>query len=234
MLARKSMQSVARTRRLGTTTPMLPTTGSRITPAILSPCAANACFQLRDVVVFQHERIARRPRRNARRIRHRERRRRAARRHQQAIDVAMVVAGEFDDQIATGVTARQADRAHRRLGPRIHEPHHLDRRHRIDDPLGQFALGFRRGAEARAAPRGALRSRRRPPDGDAPGSSAPTSRCSRCSDCRRRRTGTRRSPRSMTIGLPPTPRTPAPGCSRRPALNSVPVRTADGFCRDSS
>ncbi len=40
----------------------------------------------------------------------------------------MVGAGELDHDLAAGDGARQADRAHRRLGPGAGHPHHLDRR----------------------------------------------------------------------------------------------------------
>ena len=63
----------------------------------------------------------------------------------------MVAAGELEHAVAPREAARQPDRAHRRLGPRRDEPHHLDGRNRVDDLLGQLDLGLRRGAERRSA-----------------------------------------------------------------------------------
>ena len=154
MLSRQLAQAPRETRGVGTTTPMLPTTGSKITPAIRAPCSANASFKSGDVVVLQHERVLRRAGRDARRIGHAERRRRAAGRHQQAIDVPVVVAGELDDHVAAGEAAGQADRAHRGFGAGVDQPHLLDARHGLDDQLGQLALGLGRRAEARAAASG--------------------------------------------------------------------------------
>ena len=82
-----------------------------------------------------------------RRIRHTERRGRAAGSHQQAIDVPVIVAGEFDDHVAAGETACQANRTQRRLGAGVDEPHLFDRRHGLDDQLGQLAFGLRRCAK---------------------------------------------------------------------------------------
>ena len=50
---------------------------------------------------------------------------------QQAIDVAVIAAGELDDDIAAGEAARQANGAHRRLGAGADHAHHLDRRHEL-------------------------------------------------------------------------------------------------------
>ena len=58
VLLRQFAAALAGTRGVGTTTPMLPTIGSKITPAIRGPCSANACSRPADVVVAQHERVA--------------------------------------------------------------------------------------------------------------------------------------------------------------------------------
>ena len=62
---------------------------------------------------------------------------------EQRIDVAVVAAGELDDQVAAGEPAREPDGAHRRLGAAGDEPHHLDRRHRVDDHFGELAFRVR-------------------------------------------------------------------------------------------
>ena len=93
-------QRLAGTRRVGTTQPMLPTTGSTITPAIRWPCSAKAASSPPDVVVPQHERVAGGAGGHARRVGHAQRGGRTAGRHQQAVDVAVIVAGELDDHVA--------------------------------------------------------------------------------------------------------------------------------------
>ena len=70
---------------------------------------------------------------------------------EQAVDVAVVGAGELDQPLAAGGRAREPDRAHRRLGARRGHPQHLDRRHAVGDQLGQLDLGGGRGAERRPA-----------------------------------------------------------------------------------
>ena len=153
-----SSRSACRNSAVGTTQPMLPTTGSTITPAICGPCSANACFQARRRRCSAARACPGRAGGHARRVGHAERGRRAAGRHQQAVDVAVIVAGELDDHVAAGEAAGQADRAHRGLGAGVDQPDLLDRRHGLDDQLGQFAFGLGRGAEAGAAARAAASS----------------------------------------------------------------------------
>ena len=81
---------------------------------------------------------------------------RAAGGHQQAVDVAVIVAGKFDDHVPAGESAGQADGAHRGFGAGADQPHFFDRRHRLDDQFGQFAFGLGRRAEARSPGRGRL------------------------------------------------------------------------------
>ena len=69
---------------------------------------------------------------------------------EQRVGVAVVAARELEDPVARE-GAREAERAHRRLGPGRDEPHLLDRRHGVDDLGGQLDLGLGRGAEARPA-----------------------------------------------------------------------------------
>ena len=132
----------------------MPTTGSTIAPAIRDPCSAKALLDRFGVVVRKHKRIARGALGHAGRIGHAERGGRTARRHQQAIDVAVIIAGELHDHRPAGVSAGEADGAHRGLGARIDQPHLLDRRHGLDHKFGQFVLGQRRRAETRAAAQG--------------------------------------------------------------------------------
>ena len=112
------------------TRPMLPTTGSRMTPAIWSPCARR---RRRRPSTSLKRRTACRPcsLRHAGAVGHAERRGAGAGRDEQAIDVAVVAAGELDDDVAAGEAAGQADGAHRRLGAGADHADHLDRRHRL-------------------------------------------------------------------------------------------------------
>ena len=62
---------------------------------------------------------------------------------QQRVAVAVVVAGELHDRVAAGEPAGHADGAHGRLGAARHQAHLLDRRHPLDDGLGQAHLAGR-------------------------------------------------------------------------------------------
>ena len=79
---------------------MLPTIGSRITQAIWSPSRANACFEPLRIIEFERERVGRPAGRHSRRRRRAVRQRAASRFHQQAVDVAVVAAGELHDAVA--------------------------------------------------------------------------------------------------------------------------------------
>ncbi len=68
---------------------------------------------------------------------------------EQAIHVPVVGAGELQDLLAPRCRARQADRAHRRLGARRRHPDHLHRRHASHDLLGEIDLRGGRRAERR-------------------------------------------------------------------------------------
>ena len=70
---------------------------------------------------------------------------------EQAVDVAVVGAGELQQLRAAGRRAGEADRAHRGLGARRGHAQHLDAGHAAADLLGEVDLARRRGAEARAA-----------------------------------------------------------------------------------
>jgi hypothetical protein len=65
----------------------------------------------------------------------------------------VVGAGELQELGAAGRGAREADRAHRRLGARGGHAQHLDRREAPGDLVGQIDLGGGRRAVARAAAR---------------------------------------------------------------------------------
>ena len=74
---------------------------------------------------------------------------------EQAVDVAVVGAGELQDLLAPGRRAGEPHRAHRRLGARRRHAQHLDRRHAPRDLLGQLDLAVGRRAEGRARARAA-------------------------------------------------------------------------------
>ena len=81
-----------------------------------------------------------------------------ARLGEQAVDVAVIGAGELDQLLAPGCRAREAHGAHRRLGARVDHPHHLDRREAVADLGGELDLALGRGAVAGAL-RGGLGDR---------------------------------------------------------------------------
>ncbi len=75
---------------------------------------------------------------------------------EQQVAVSVVVARELHDRVPSGEATRDAQRRHRRLGSRRHEPHHVDRRHPLDDGLGQQHLAFGRRTVGGAVDRGPL------------------------------------------------------------------------------
>ena len=99
------------------------------------------------VVVREDDRVAGGARGDARGARHGQRREAGAGVHEEAVAVAVVAAGELDDEVAAGRAAREADRAHHGLGARRHEAHPLHRRHRGADPLAQLDLAGPGGSE---------------------------------------------------------------------------------------
>ncbi len=60
----------------------------------------------------------------------------------QLIAPAVIRTADLDDPALAGIRARQAHRAHHRLGSRTEQAHHLHRRHAGADQLGQFDLVF--------------------------------------------------------------------------------------------
>ena len=110
---------------------MLPTTGSTITAAIALAMRAERLFQRLERIVGQGDRGIGECLRHALRVGDPQRRQARPGLHQQRIHVAVIAAFELHDQVAPGEAARHADRRHRRLGARIHQPHHFDRGHRV-------------------------------------------------------------------------------------------------------
>ena len=140
----------------------------------LAPGLGKAALERRGVVVRQRRRRGGDRGRNPGRIRHAERQRARARLHQQPVGMAVVAALELDDAVAAGESAREADRAHRRLGAGAHHAQALDGRHELGDPARELGLDHGRCAE-REAVRGAARDRgdhvriRMPEDHRSPG-----------------------------------------------------------------
>ena len=130
---------------------MFPGYGSTITAAISPGLASNARSTAGDVVERQHDRVARRSRRDAGRVGRAVRQRARAGRDQKRVGVPVIAAGELDDLRAAGEAARQTRGAHRRLGSARHEAKPLDRRHHRGDQLRELALELGRRPERRPA-----------------------------------------------------------------------------------
>ncbi len=113
-------------------------------------------FDLRAVVVIEHKRVLRHVCGHAGGTRVAEGQRAGARLDQQAVRMAVVTAFEFDDLVASRVAARKADRGHRRLRARGHQPHHFDRRHQFADQFRQLDLRLGGRAEGQRARRRCL------------------------------------------------------------------------------
>ncbi len=69
---------------------------------------------------------------------------------QQAVGVAVVAAFEFDEQVAPGVAARQADGAHGGFGAGGDEAHHVEAGDEFDELFGQVDFSFCGRAEGEA------------------------------------------------------------------------------------
>ena len=106
-----------------------------------------------EIVEREDDRVAHRRRRHAGRIGKPQRRDAGAGRRQQAVRMSVVAAVELDDEGAAGRGAGQSDRAHRGLGPRADEPHHVHRWEGRHHALRQLELELRRRAERGAAAR---------------------------------------------------------------------------------
>ena len=139
---------------------MLPHTGSTITAAIRWPCRSKAASRAAGSLYFS-TRVSRAvPSVTPGELGTPKRGRRTARRHQQTIDVAVIVAGELDDHRPAGVSAGQADGAHGRLGARVDQADLFHRRDGRGDQFRQLRFGQRGGAEAGAAADGLFQRRR--------------------------------------------------------------------------
>ena len=62
---------------------------------------------------------------------------------------AVVAAGKLYHKVSAGKPARDPDGAHRRLGPGVHQPHHLDRWRKLANQLGHLDFALGRGPETR-------------------------------------------------------------------------------------
>ena len=103
-----------------------------------------------------------------------------------AVDVAVIVAGHLDDLRSAGDPARQPHGRHGRLGARRDEPDLLDRRQPPRRRPRRSRSRARVGAPKLEPSSRALDHRRSDlRDAHGPGSSGPTSRCSRCTSGRR-------------------------------------------------
>ena len=102
-------------------------------------------FKLGNVVVFQHQRVLGEIGRHAGGRRVAEGEQAAARFHQQAVGMAVVAALEFDDFVAAGKAACQADGRHGGFCARADQAHLFDAGHEFGDFFGNhdFALGGR-------------------------------------------------------------------------------------------
>ncbi len=120
----------------------------------LGPPSREERTQRIDVVIRKREGVRDRRRRNAGRVGHAERRRAAPSLDEQEVRVPVIATLEFHDRVAARETARDAQRAHRRLGAAADGAHHLDRRVERAQLFGEANLELRRRSVARATPRG--------------------------------------------------------------------------------
>ena len=68
--------------------------------------------------------------------------------HQQGICVSMIASVKFDNRVPSSDPTRQANSTHRGFGTRINHAHHLNRRDRFNDHLGELDFKVNRGAKA--------------------------------------------------------------------------------------
>ncbi len=98
----------------------------------------HGAFHASEVVVIQHQRLRGHLRRYARRRRIAEGQGAGTGLHQQEIGMAVIAAFELDDLAAAGVSPREANRAHGRLGAGRHQPHFFKTRQQAGQQLGHF------------------------------------------------------------------------------------------------
>ena len=122
---------------------MFPATGSTMIAREPLAVALDRRRDRLDVVERADQRVRGGAGRHAGRRGDAERREARAGGGEQRVGVTVVAARELEDPVAAGGAAGEADRAHRRLGPRGDEAHLLDRRHRVDDLLGELDLALR-------------------------------------------------------------------------------------------
>lgn len=108
-------------------------------------------LELGDVVVTEDEGVLAGAFRDAGRIGGAEGCACAAGGDEKAVDVAVIVSGELDDLVATGIAPRGADGAHRSFSAGIDEADFLDRGDAADDEFGEMGFGDGGRAETRSA-----------------------------------------------------------------------------------
>ena len=107
-------------------------------------------FELGDVVVVEHHGVLGKIVRHAARTRIAESEHARTGLHQQAVGMAVITALELDQHVAPGVTARQANGTHRRLGAGADQTHHVERRQQVAQQISHLDLKFGRRAEREA------------------------------------------------------------------------------------
>ena len=103
--------------------------------------------ELPGVVVIEDDRVRRAALRHAGAGGRAEGQRAAAGRHEEGVDVAVIVPGELHHFVPPRGPAGEADGAHGGLGPAVGEPDLVDGRDGVDDEFGEFGLGRGGGAE---------------------------------------------------------------------------------------
>ena len=129
--------------------PAFPTTGSRITAAIASGMRVKRRLHSRRIVIGQRVRQRGNLLRHSRRPRNAKCRHTRSCFHQQPIRMPVIAAFKLDNDLASRRRTSQPYRRHRRLGPRTHKAHLLNRRIAHDDSFRQIRFTRRRRSKAR-------------------------------------------------------------------------------------
>ncbi len=108
----------------------------------------------REIVVARDQRVAGGRGSDTGAGRRPEREHPRSRLHEERVGVPVIAAFELDDLVAPCRRARDADRAHRRLGTRADEPDALERGHQPPDPRGELHFERARRPVAGAEPAG--------------------------------------------------------------------------------